>query len=62
MFYSHADHKRLLKTSEFAVAPDKFWQQVLNVGQMHPHLLAEEFQLVGTLIPRGMNVGRALQF
>ena len=62
MFYSHEDHMRLLKQREFDIAPEKFWMQVLSVGQMHSHLLAAEFQLVGTEIPRGMDVGRELVF
>ena len=60
MFQSHEAHKRIMKKAEFKVAPKEFWMKVLDVGALQSHLLAEQVQLLGYEIDRGMGVGRKL--
>ena len=60
MFQSHEAHKRILKKSEFDMAPEKFWMRVIEVGALQPHLVGKRVQLVGKEIRRGMGVGKKL--
>ena len=60
MFQSHEAHKKILKKSEFDIAPARFWMQVIEVGALQSHLLGSQVQLVGKEISRGMGVGTKL--
>ena len=59
VFQSHEAHNRILKESEFAMAPEMFWMRVMEVGELQPHLVGKQVQLVVKGgIRRGMGVGR----
>jgi hypothetical protein len=62
VFQSHEAHNRILKKSEFDMAPEKFWMRVIEVGDLQSHLLGKQVQLVGTEIRRGMGVGKKLVY
>jgi hypothetical protein len=41
------------------MAPEKFWMRVMEVGELQPHLVGKQVQLVVKGgIRRGMGVGR----